>query len=286
MSTVRVSERAGVTARSRTGDVDHRAGPRRWRIPLLEAKPHGMAERFSARVGAERPIRVFVVAILLGYAALVAMTVALGLALTKLLLPIGGFAAWDEGINEWLANHRNPTLEHLSWIGSTLAGGVVIPAVVGVFLVIFLALRRWRLAAFVLFVICVESGAYRVTTLVVHRDRPDVHRLESLPVDASFPSGHTAAALALFGGLLLILMTSVRRLSVAVLASTLVVALPVFVAWARMYRGMHHVTDSVAGVLLGLGALVVTIFAARAAGAAAERRDGTTTNGSKVESRR
>jgi membrane-associated phospholipid phosphatase len=286
MSTVRVSERAGVTARSRTGDVDHRAVPRRWRIPLLEAKPHGMAERFSARVGVERPIRVFVVAILLGYAALVAMTVALGLALTKLLLPIGGFAAWDEGINEWLANHRNPTLEHLSWIGSTLAGGVVIPAVVGVFLVIFLALRRWRLAAFVLFVICVESGAYRVTTLVVHRDRPDVHRLESLPVDASFPSGHTAAALALFGGLLLILMTSVRRLSVAVLASTLVVALPVFVAWARMYRGMHHVTDSVAGVLLGLGALVVTIFAARAAGAAAERRDGTTTNGSKVESRR
>jgi undecaprenyl-diphosphatase len=58
-----------------------------------------------------------------------------------------------------------------------------------------------------------------------------------------------------------------------ILASALIVALPVFVAWARMYRGMHHLTDSVAGVVLGLGALVVTVFAARAAGAAADRRD-------------
>ena len=240
---------------------------------MLEGKPDGLAEHFSARVGPERPIRVFVVAIVLGYAALVALIVGLGLALTKLLLPIGGFARWDEGINDWLANRRNPTLEHLSWIASTLAGGVVIPVVVGICLAIFLALRRWRLAAFVLFVICVESGGYRATTLFVHRDRPTVHRLESLPVDASFPSGHTAAALALFGGLLLILVSTVRRLSVTVPAAALIVALPLFVAWARMYRGMHHLTDSVAGLILGLGALVVTVFAARAAGAAAGRRD-------------
>jgi membrane-associated phospholipid phosphatase len=40
-----------------------------------------------------------------------------------------------------------------------------------------------------------------------------------------------------------------------------------------MYRGMHHLTDSAAGLLLGVGALFVTVFAARAAGAAADRRD-------------
>jgi undecaprenyl-diphosphatase len=128
------------------------------------------------------------------------------------------------------------------------------------------------LAAFVLFVVCVESGAYRMTTVFVHRDRPAVHRLESLPVDASFPSGHTAAALALYGGLLLLLMSRVRRRAVIAVAAPLVVAIPLFVAWARMYRGMHHLTDSVAGVLLGLGALLVIVFAARAAGAAAEHR--------------
>jgi membrane-associated phospholipid phosphatase len=242
-------------------------------VSLLEPRPGGMAERFSQRLETERPVLVFLAALLLGYAALVGVMVAMGFLLTKVLLPIGGFAAWDEGINDWLAEHRNPTLEHLSWIGSTLAGGLVIPVVVGALLVVFLARHNWRLAAFTLFVISVESGAYRVTTLFVHRDRPTVHRLESLPVDASFPSGHTAASLALYGGLLLLLMTRVRRLSVTVVATVLIVAIPLFVAWARMYRGMHHFTDSVAGVLLGLGALSVAVFAARAAGAAADRRD-------------
>jgi undecaprenyl-diphosphatase len=241
--------------------------------PLLESRPGGLAERFAERLGTERPAVVFLAAIALGYAALVAFMVATGFVLTKLLLQIGGFASWDEGINHWLADHRNPTLEHLSWIGSTFAGGVVIPVVIGAFLIAFLARRHWRLAAFVPFVVGVESGGYRVTTLVVHRDRPAVHRLESLPVDASFPSGHTAAALALYGGLLLLLITRVRRLDVTVVASAFIVAIPVFVAWARMYRGMHHLTDSVAGVLLGLGALTVTVFAARAAGAAAATRD-------------
>jgi undecaprenyl-diphosphatase len=242
-------------------------------VPLLEARPGSWAESFSRHVGAERPVAVFLAAVALGYACLVALIAGVGVLLTHLLLPIGGFAAWDESINRWLADHRDPTLEHLSWIGSTLAGGVVIPVVVGAFLVVFLARRRWRLAAFVLFVICVESGAYRATTLLVHRDRPQVDRLESLPVDASYPSGHTAAALALYGGLLLMLASRARRSTVTVVACGLLVAIPLFVAWARMYRGMHHLTDSVAGLLLGVGALVVTVFAARAAGAAADRRD-------------
>jgi membrane-associated phospholipid phosphatase len=243
-------------------------------VSLLEPRPGGRAERFSHWIGTERPALVFLAAVVLGYAAIVSFMVATGFVLTKLLLSSGGLASWDEGINEWLADHRNPTLVHLSWIGSTLAGGLVIPVVVGAFLIAFLARRHWRLAAFALFVICVESGAYRATTLVVHRDRPAVHRLESLPDDASFPSGHTAAALALYGGLLLLLIARARRPSVTVIASALIVLIPLFVAWARMYRGMHHLTDSVAGVLLGLGALAVTVFAARAAGAAADRRDG------------
>lgn len=242
-------------------------------VPLLEPRRESWAESFSRRIAKERPVAVFLAAVALGYAALLAAVVGVGLVLTRVVLPIGGLAARDESVNRWLADHRDPTLEHLSWLGSTLAGGVVIPVVVGVCLVAFLAFRRWRLAAFVLFVICIESGAYRATTLIVHRDRPDVDRLESLPVDASYPSGHTAAALALYGGLLLVLASWARRTTVTVAACALLVAIPLFVAWARMYRGMHHLTDSVAGLLLGAGALVVTVFAARAAGAAAARRN-------------
>lgn len=272
MATVHAAELADESLTSTSDTPAGRHGA--WPVPVLDPRPAGPAERFSQRIGAERPVLAFIAALLLGYAALLASMILLGLLLTEVLLPIGGFADWDEGINRWLAERRTPTLEHLSWIGSTLAGGLVIPVVVGFFLVVFLALRRWRLAAFTLFAIAVESGAYRATTLVVHRERPSVHRLESLPLAASYPSGHTAASLALYGGLLLLLVSRVRRPLLTVLCAVVALAIPVFVAWARMYRGMHHLTDSAAGLLLGIGALVVTVFAARAAGAAADRRDG------------
>ena len=242
-------------------------------VALLEPRTGGVAERFAELLRTDRPVVTFLVALLGGYVLLVAGMVALGYALTKLLLPIGGFSQWDEGVNDWLAEHRTADLEHLSWIGSTLAGGLVIPCVIGFFLAVFLALHRWRLAAFVLFVVAIESGGYRLTSMIVPRERPTVPRLESLPIDESFPSGHTAASLALYGGLLLLLISRVRSTTLTVVAGIGIVAIPVFVGWARMYRGMHHLTDTAAGVLLGIGALVVLLFATRAAGATAQRRD-------------
>ena len=37
---------------------------------------------------------------------------------------------------------------------------------------------------------------------------------------------------------------------------------------------MHHFSDVIAGLLMGLGALVILVFAARAARASTDRRDG------------
>ena len=65
-----------------------------------------------------------------------------------------------------------------------------------------------------------------------------------------------------------------RRLFGTIFAVVLGVAIPLFESWSRRYRGMHHLSDIVAGLLMGLGALVVLVFAARAARAAADRRDG------------
>jgi undecaprenyl-diphosphatase len=45
--------------------------------------------------------------------------------------------------------------------------------------------------------------------------------------------------------------------------------LPVIVAMSRMYRGMHHPLDVAGGVFVGIGAVLVLLFACRAAEAAA-----------------
>jgi len=219
------------------------------------------------------PVRVFLAAIFGGYALLVAAMIALGFLLTKVLLRIDALSSWDNGFSRWIVRERTSTTIDLSWAGSTLAGGLVIPVVVGVLLFVFLLSRHWRLAAFTLFVICVESGTYRAVSLVVHRDRPDVQRLEGLPVDQSFPSGHSAASVALFGGLLLVLASRIENRVIRIGLWSLAVAIPLFVIWSRNLRGMHHITDCMAGVLMGIAALAITVFACRAAGAAADQRD-------------
>ena len=263
-----VARRDGSRSGSETTTGEPRSG-----VPVLEPGRGGPAERFSESLGTDRPVLTFLAAALLGYLVLVGAMVGLGFALTKIVLRIDGVSEWDEGVSDWLARHRTPTLEHLSWVGSTVAGGLVIPCVIAFFLVVFLALHRWRLAAFVLFAVAIESAGYRAISLIVPRERPTVPRLESLPVDASYPSGHTAASIALYGGLLLLLISRVRNTTLTVLAWAFILAIPLFVAWGRMYRGMHHLTDTGAGVLLGIGALVVIVFATRAAGATADRRD-------------
>jgi len=72
---------------------------------------------------------------------------------------------------------------------------------------------------------------------------------------------------------LLLLSSWIGRRWFTTLAVALAIALALFVGWARMYRGMHHLTDSTAGVVMGLLALAITVFAARAAAAAANVRD-------------
>jgi membrane-associated phospholipid phosphatase len=132
--------------------------------------------------------------------------------------------------------------------------------------------RHWRLAAFAVFSLAVESATYRATTLVVHSHRPAVARLEHLPVDASYPSGHTAAAIAVYGGLALLLTSRFTDVVFRALTWAVVLAIVAFVATARMYRGMHHPLDVAGGIVVGIAALTVVVVACRTAAASAEAR--------------
>ena len=142
------------------------------------------------------PVGSFLIVALATYLLLAAAAIGTGFVLTEVLLKVGFVARWDGNVESWLAHHRSGWLTDASWIGSTIAGGIVIPAVVGVLACIFAFQRRWQIAAFLSASICIEVATYRVTTLLVHRQRPNVHRLEDLAANASYPSGHTAASIA------------------------------------------------------------------------------------------
>jgi undecaprenyl-diphosphatase len=218
-----------------------------------------------------------------GLAMIALLSIGLGLFVTKVLEPAWGIGSADERVNVWLAMHRTSSRTHASLLGSIIAGGVVLPIVAGSIALVCAVLRQWWVAAFVVFALGVESATYRATTLVVHSHRPRVVRLEHLPVNASYPSGHTAAAIAVYGGLALLLTSRFRSGAFQAFAWGIALAIVTLVASARMYRGMHHPLDVAGGVVVGTAALVVVVVACRAAGAAAHSRDDArTTMGGRV----
>ncbi len=241
-------------------------------VPLFEPRPGGPAEGFAAAVGDRHPVVAFFLALISGYLLLAVASVAFGLLVTDVVLSSRRIAGLDERFPEWLAAHRANGLTDASWLGTELAGGYAIPFVIGLVGLAMVVQRKWRIAAYVLFAVAVESGTYRATTIFVERRRPEVDRLESLPVDASYPSGHTAASIALYGGLALLLTSrlALGRRRYAIWAVAL--AIPPVVALSRMYRGMHHPIDVLAGLPIGIAAIVVVVFACRVAGAAIATR--------------
>jgi len=146
-----------------------------------------------------------------------------------------------------------------------------IPVIVALTMLVAAVRKHWRVAAFILAAIAVEAATYRAATLAIHRARPRVPRLDHLPVDASYYSGHTAASVAVYCGIALLLTSWVRSRALRAVIWLVAIAIPLLVGLARMYRGMHHPTDVTAGLLIGIGCIVVALTAARVAGAAARK---------------
>ena len=110
---------------------------------------------------------------------------------------------------------------------------------------------HWRPVVFVVTTLVGEVVLYWSVAQVVDRSRPAVPDLTTgLPAGASWPSGHAAAAAAVYGALAALVIVHGRSRG-----RWVVLALPVLVAPAvgisRLYVAAHHPTDVVAGLLLG-----------------------------------
>lgn len=76
-------------------------------------------------------------------------------------------------------------------------------------------------------------------------------RLDVAPPTSSFPSGHTAAAFALYGCIAILVLGIYGRRPATRVAAVVLFCLPVVVGLSRPYRGMHYPSDVLAGALAG-----------------------------------
>ena len=216
-------------------------------MPLLSGD-----SRIGAAASNDLTARRVFVRIVVPVALLAAVMIGLGLLLTHLLAHWWPLTA-EDGVDRALAARRDPALNDVTGALSTIANTIGTAVLA---LVACLAARRysrhWREAAFIATSLAVEVGVFLLTTLLVHRARPAGLELDHSPPTSSFPSGHSAAAVALYGAIAWLL---VRRAGRGY--PWLLLLMPLAVGFARLYRGMHHPSDVIAGFLLGACAVVI-----------------------------
>lgn len=155
---------------------------------------------------------------------------------------------WDDDVVRWLAGERTADLNVAADVG-TFLGETIVGVAVAIVVAAVLSLwqRSVRPAVFFGLVLAGAGGFYAIATALISRDRPPVRILDpGLVPDDSFPSGHLATAIAVYGGAALVLRWLLPR---ARGWTWLLLLVPVVVALARLYQGAHHPTDELASVL-------------------------------------
>jgi undecaprenyl-diphosphatase len=165
----------------------------------------------------------------------------------------GEVQAIDDAILLWMNGHANPTLDAAA-LEITALGGVVVVWTVIVISSVFLWQTRHHYSVFLLWIAVLGGNTINFTLKgLFARPRPELFewRVPFAP-HSSFPSGHSTTAVVLYVTLAYLLARLqpsrlMRRITLAVAA-----LLVVLIGASRVYLGVHHPSDVLAGFTVGL----------------------------------
>ena len=227
--------------------------------PGWERQAAGADEPAADRILHGRPRLLRIAEVVGGAYVLLTMTFLLSGLLVVEVIVGSTLGDLDVASTRWLARNRVAPLDTATAVLSNLGDTFT---VIGVTLgagTVLLAARLWRQVTVLAVGLPLELAVFLSTTYAVGRRRPVIDPLDAVPATASFPSGHMAASIVLYGGLAVIACS----LGIAAAARraiwTVAVVLAIGVGFSRVYRGLHHPIDVLAGGVLGVACLVIAV---------------------------
>lgn len=178
----------------------------------------------------------------------------------------GGLVRVDERVAVWVATHMPAWAEWIARPVTWLGGWVLLTAVclIGSALLL-LHSRRFDAALLVVATAGIQL-VVGVTKAAYERPRPDAGSAVPLPSTFSFPSGHAAAGIAVYGLLGLLAARSLRSRRSRVAAVAAGFAVGAAMGASRLVLNVHFVTDVLAGWCLGLAWLAGCLLVRDAVG--------------------
>ncbi len=158
----------------------------------------------------------------------------------------------ENSISKALADGRTATWNSITAVWSHIGNTEIIIGVCVIMVaLVWWRTKEWWYAVVPALAIAAQASVFVAATTIAGRDRPTVPHLDPAPPTSSYPSGHMGAATALYLTFALmaqrIEQTWLRRL-----VTCLCIIVPFLVGYARLYRGMHHLSDVLVGAVNGL----------------------------------
>ena len=147
-------------------------------------------------------------------------------------------------------------MRSFSFVGSTLALTVASTVVI-----VRLAMRKLGLEAKLFALTMLGAALLNMTLkLAFKRARPVPFFNLSIPETYSFPSGHSLMSACFFGALAALLTARIKRKRVRLIIWIVATAMFVLIGLSRIYLGVHHTTDVIAGFTAALIWILIIRF--------------------------
>jgi membrane-associated phospholipid phosphatase len=156
--------------------------------------------------------------------------------------------ATRSAVHQWASPLLTDVMRGISFLGST---GFLFSATV--IMVLLFAFRRWKREAILLAITMIGASILNVTLkLAFKRVRPEPFFNLQTPNSYSFPSGHSLTGFCFFGALAVIFHARTEnprvRLAIKIIAPIIIF----LIGLSRIYLGVHHTTDVIAGFTAAL----------------------------------
>lgn len=165
----------------------------------------------------------------------------------------GNIVGFDDSIYKIVTTKTNNFLDEMFKV-FTFFGSTVF--IVGVCLIILMFMKNKKKAGIIAGAVIISTIINNIIKFAFQRERPVVRRLVEENT-SSFPSGHTMAAVTLYGILIFFVMKSNFKKVTKIILSVILGLLPVCVAVSRIYVGAHFASDVIGAAMVSSALLLI-----------------------------